>query len=124
MDSETLKKVLSQSTTTDLPHVSYIQGSFDQYDPQFAHFAGKQCVPNSLTAIEMSALKNVLTWTTEDLNEILLHGNELYGSMRTVGAISHGPGYVAVSELPRKHTLCNKSFTIKYGDSIAGVIGV
>ncbi|RXN38806.1 replicase helicase endonuclease [Labeo rohita] len=79
-----------------------------------------------MTAVMMSVLKDVLTWTTEDLNAVLLHGDELYTSMRLQGKINDptGFGHVSVAELPRVHTLNKTTFTIKHGESFSGVIGV
>ncbi|XP_065140712.1 uncharacterized protein [Paramisgurnus dabryanus] len=58
-------------------------------------------------AIMMSELKNVLTWTTEDLNAVLMKGDELYTCMRLQGKINDdtGRGHVSIAELPTVHTL-------------------
>ncbi|RXN25304.1 hypothetical protein ROHU_021577 [Labeo rohita] len=103
-----------------------IQGSFHQGDARFGWNRNRQCAVNSMTAVMMSVLKDVLTWTTEDLNAVLLHGDELYTSMRLQGKINDptGFGHVSVAELPRVHTLNKTTFTIKHGESFSGVIGV
>lgn len=71
-------------------------------------------------------MKDVLTWTTEDLDAVLLHGDELYTSMDLQGKINDSSwrGYVAVAELPTVHTLFNTTFSIKMSDSLSGVFGV
>ncbi|XP_039509525.1 uncharacterized protein LOC120464209 [Pimephales promelas] len=101
-----------------------IQGSFHQGDSSFGFNSGRQCAANSLTAVLMSKLKDMLTWTTEDLDTVLLHGDELYTSMRRQGKINDRRGYVAVPELPTVHTLFNTKFSIKMSDSLSGFFGV
>ncbi|KAL0146613.1 hypothetical protein M9458_057953, partial [Cirrhinus mrigala] len=103
-----------------------ILGSFHQGNARFGLNRNRQCAVNSMTAVMMSVLKDVLTWTTEDLNAVLLHGDKLYTSMRLQGKINDptGFGHVSVAELPRVHTLKNTTFTIKHGEFFSGVIGV
>ncbi|XP_042609817.1 uncharacterized protein LOC109057905 [Cyprinus carpio] len=103
-----------------------IRGSFHQGDARFGLNRNRQCAVNSITAVMTSVLKDVLTWTTEDLNAVLLHGNELYTSMRLQGQIHDrtGLGHISVAEMPRLHTLHNTTFSIKHGESFCGVIGV
>lgn len=102
-----------------------LQGSFHQGDSRFGFNSGRQCAANSITAVLMSVLKDVLTWTTEDLDAVLLHGDELYTSMDLQGKINDSSwrGYVAVAELPTVHTLFNTTFSIKMSDSLSGVFG-
>nr|XP_055036806.1 uncharacterized protein LOC129424230 [Misgurnus anguillicaudatus] len=103
-----------------------IQGSFHQGDAQFSFNRNRQCAVNSIMAIMMSELKNVLTWTTEDLNAVLMKGDELYTCMRLQGKINDdtGRGHVSIVELPTVHTLYNTIFSINRAESFSGVIGV
>ncbi|XP_026120183.1 LOW QUALITY PROTEIN: uncharacterized protein LOC113099530, partial [Carassius auratus] len=103
-----------------------ICGSFHQGDARFGSNRNRQCAVNSITAVMTSVLKDVLTWTTEDLNAVLLHGDELYTSMTLQGQIHDrtGLGHISVAEMPRLHTLDNTTFSIKHGESFCGVIGV
>ncbi|XP_052421004.1 uncharacterized protein LOC127964736 [Carassius gibelio] len=103
-----------------------IRGSFHQGDARFGSNRNRQCAVNSITAVMTSVLKDVLMWTTEDLNAVLLHGDELYTSMTLQGQIHDrtGLGHISVAEMPRLHTLDNTTFSIKHGESFCGVIGV
>lgn len=107
------------------PH-RVLQGSFHQGDDRFVLNSGRQCATNSITAVMMSVLKDVQTWTTKDLNAVLLHGDELYTSMRLQKKINDPTkrGFVSIAELPTVHTLYNTTFTINLGESFSGVIGV
>ena len=114
---------ISSAKTSDIPafpQVTHVHGSFHQGHQQFAPYQGKQCGPNSVVAV-MSTMRNVLTWRTKDLDEILCHGNVLYGGLCDAGKIASG--FVAIHELPIEHKLCNTSVSIDYGQSFAGVDG-
>ncbi|KAG5830007.1 hypothetical protein ANANG_G00319420, partial [Anguilla anguilla] len=83
------------------PQNSVVQGSFHQGDPRFGENSNRQCAANSLMAILKGKLKNVLTWTTEDLDDVLLCGDDLYSGMRRDGRICDptGCGFISVNEL-------------------------
>ncbi|XP_073731800.1 uncharacterized protein [Misgurnus anguillicaudatus] len=102
-----------------------LKGSFHQGDERFGYNRNRQCGVNSLTAVMMSKLKNVLTWTTDDLNTVLVKGDEIYTCMRLQGKIndSTGSGYVSIAELPKMHTLYSTKFKINYNESYSGRIG-
>ncbi|XP_048046600.1 uncharacterized protein LOC125268445 [Megalobrama amblycephala] len=64
-------------------------------------------------------------WTVSDLNDVLIHGDELYSAMRDAGKINDcRDGYVQVAELPDTHTLNNCTFSIKYGQLLTGLFGI
>ncbi|XDV11213.1 hypothetical protein PO909_000214, partial [Leuciscus waleckii] len=116
---------VSMCSSLDVDNCDYfpqrvLQGSFHQGDSRFGFNSGRQCAANSITAVMMSVLKDVLTWTTEDLDAVLVHGDELYTSMDLQGKINDSSwrGYVAVAELPTVHTLFNTTFSIKMSDSL------
>ncbi|XP_052412218.1 uncharacterized protein LOC127957635 [Carassius gibelio] len=113
-------------TNSDYFPQKVVRGSFHQGDARFGWNRNRQCAVNSITAVMVSVLKDVLTWTTEDLNAVLFHGDELYTSMRLQGQINDrtGLGHISVAELPRLHTLDNTTFLIKHGESFSGVFGV
>ena len=59
-----------------------ILGSFHQGDMTlFSRHAGKQCVANCVAALIKSNWKEIRTWTTADLDHILLSGDALYGDI-------------------------------------------
>ncbi|XP_065139046.1 uncharacterized protein [Paramisgurnus dabryanus] len=105
-----------------------LKGSFDQADARFGDSRNRQCGAISLTAVLKSKLKNVLTWTTEDLDAVLVAGTHLYESLRNQGNIKDcevkGRNYIAVHELPRRHVLGNTAFSIEYTQSLTGFVNV
>ena len=67
-----------------------------------------------------SELKNVLAGCCAE------NGDQLYTKMRPHGKIKYptGQGYIAIAELPKVHTFCNTDFSIKYGESYCGYVGI
>ncbi|KAK3088416.1 hypothetical protein FSP39_018892 [Pinctada imbricata] len=86
-----------------------IQGNFHQGYSLFGDNAGNQCVPNCLVAGIFHTLKSVHVWTSDDMDNILKTGNELYSYMRAGSSVNHN--HFLVHELPRQievfHTLYN-----------------
>ncbi|VDI44776.1 Hypothetical predicted protein [Mytilus galloprovincialis] len=77
--------------------------------------AGKQCVPNCVTAVIFSKLKNVRDWKTSHINDILNEGNDLYNS-------THGSkDFLLVSEMPTSTKLFNSLFDVNFRDSINAI---
>ncbi len=87
----------------DFPPKLVLKGSFHQADARFG--ASRNSGAVSLTAV----MENVLTWTAQDLDNVLVGGTRLYASLRKQGNISDrkvkGRNYIAVHELPRRHVL-------------------
>ncbi len=87
----------------DFPQKLVLKGSFHQADARFG--ASRNSGAISLTAV----MKNLLTWTAQDLDNVLVGGTRLYASLRKQGNISDrkvkGRNYIAVHELPRRHVL-------------------
>ncbi|KAG5270750.1 hypothetical protein AALO_G00196230 [Alosa alosa] len=110
-----------------VPERSVLIGSFHQGHARFGNARNRQCGAISLTALLMCKMKSVLTWEPEDLDEVLVQGTVLYRSMRAQGKIRDhvdGRGYIAVSELPRRHRLWNCVFTIDFAESFTGIVHV
>ena len=103
-------------------HNRYIQGSFHQGHVMFEDNAGVQCVANSLTAMLMNKLKDVCTWQSSDLDNILVNGNMLYTSVKNCNQGNHT--HLLVSDLPKSHVLHNVDFTINLGQAFSGIVGV
>ncbi len=61
-----------------------LKGSFNQADACFGDSRNRQCGAISLTAALKSKMKNVLTWTTQDLDGVLVAGTHLYESLSQV----------------------------------------
>ncbi|XP_042602778.1 uncharacterized protein LOC122141036 [Cyprinus carpio] len=116
------------SICCDFPQKSMLKGSFDQADACFGDSHNRQCGAIGLTAVLKSKLKNVLTWSTQDLDGVLVAGTCLYESLRNQGNIKDrqvkGRNYIAVHELPRRHVLGNTTFSIEYTPSLTGFVNV
>ena len=104
----------------------FILGSFNQGHRHFGHNRQKQCATNSNTAVMTNVLKSAWTWTTADLDNVLVNGNDLYSYMRKHKMISdgNGSGYIFVRELPREHVLFNNRFSLEYMETFTGDIDV
>ncbi|XP_041933441.1 uncharacterized protein LOC121696166 [Alosa sapidissima] len=111
--------------SVDFPERSVLMGSFHQGDSRFGNVRNKQCGAISLTAVLKSKMKNVWSWETRDLDDVLIKGTVLYRSMSAQGKIrDQGRGYIAVSELPRQYEVWNCDFSINFADSYTGFIQV
>ncbi|XP_036451520.1 uncharacterized protein LOC118825090 [Colossoma macropomum] len=109
----------------DRPQAQTVRGSFHQRHPRFGVNSNKQCVANSVTAIMISRVKNMLSWTTRDLDNILLKGDDLYSSIRDAGRIHDASGYLFVTDLPTEHVLHGRRFELSYSDEMfVGLFGV
>ena len=121
---EMWKDDMHVTDSADFPQKNVIRGSFHQGDRRFGYNRNRQCALNSLTALMMSKLKNVLTWTRDDLDAVLLHGDQLYTSMRRLGKINDPTrrGYIAVAELPTMQTFCNTHFSMTHLNPTVGML--
>ncbi|XP_026098997.1 uncharacterized protein LOC113070050 [Carassius auratus] len=113
---------------SDFPQKPMLKGSFDQADARFGNSRNRQCGAISLTAVLKSKLKNVLMWSTPDLDGVLVAGTRLYEYLKKHGNIKDrqvkGRNYIAVHELPRRHMLGNTTFSIEYTHSLTGFVNV
>nr|XP_055068369.1 uncharacterized protein LOC129450017 [Misgurnus anguillicaudatus] len=104
---------------------SVIRGSFSQDDMRFGSTRNKQCAAISLTSVLQHCVKNVLTWQTADLDNVLNKGNDLYVVLKNTRQIGKGQcEYILIPELPRTCTYCDKYFEIKFGSSFGGFTDV
>ncbi|XP_073723480.1 LOW QUALITY PROTEIN: uncharacterized protein [Misgurnus anguillicaudatus] len=114
--------------SVEFPQKPVLKGSFHQGDARFGDSRNRQCGAVSLTAVLTSKMKNVLTWSTRDLDGVLVAGTQLYETLRNQGNINDqeamGRHYIAVHELPRRHVLGNTVFYIEYTDSLTGLVNV
>ncbi len=112
----------------DFPKKSVLKGSFHQADARFGASRNRQCGAIGLTAVLKSKMKDVLTWTAQDLDSVLVAGTHLYESLRNQGNIKDrqvkGRNYIAVHELPRRHVLGNTAFSMEYTPSLTGFVNV
>ncbi|XP_067306866.1 uncharacterized protein [Pseudorasbora parva] len=92
---------ISRAEVSPLPRKtkkSVLKGSFHQGDARFANSRNRQCGAISLTAVLTSKMKNVLTWTTQDLDGVLVAGTSLYESLRNQEYAESLTGFVDVNE--------------------------
>ena len=75
---------------------------------------GKQCVPNSIIGVIYHTDKPVNTWSSEDLDMILLNGNDLYLKIHT----HHD--YLLISEIPDVVKLNKKTYKICHTQTLYG----
>ncbi len=116
------------SASCDFPQKPMLKGSFHQADARFGASRNRQCGAISLTAVLKSKMKDVLTWTAQDLDSVLVAGTHLYESLRNQGNIKDrqvkGRNYIAVHELPRRHVLGNAAFSMEYTSPLTGFVNV
>ncbi|KAK6168644.1 hypothetical protein SNE40_019836 [Patella caerulea] len=99
----------------------YVYGSFHQADVRFGVFSGTQCTGNSLVAVLFSCIKPVHIWNTNDLDKILIAGNELYSFLQSSSSMHNR--YILISELPRSLIVFEKLFNIDIQlDSVVGLM--
>ncbi|XP_062602076.1 uncharacterized protein LOC134263711 [Saccostrea cucullata] len=97
-----------------------VQGSFHQAHPMFEENAGTQCVANCLAGLAYDKLKNAKSWTTMDMDRILMTGDELYTYLQRSSLISER--YLLVEELPQLFECFNRSYQFHADESFASVI--
>ncbi|XP_041467556.1 uncharacterized protein LOC121417887 [Lytechinus variegatus] len=96
------------------------QGTFHQGDMRFGDSAGKQCVANSLSALLYSKMKNAKYWNSNDLDRILVNGNELYSYIRYY--VAREQEYLLISDLPECLEAYDELFEIECRESIPGLL--
>ncbi|XP_062618494.1 uncharacterized protein LOC134280069 [Saccostrea cucullata] len=97
-----------------------VQGSFHQAHPIFEENAGTQCVANCLAGLAYHKLKNAKSWTTSDMDRILMTGDELYTYLQRSSSISDR--YLLVEELPQLFECFNRSYQFHANESVSSVI--
>ncbi|KAK3101585.1 hypothetical protein FSP39_004665 [Pinctada imbricata] len=97
-----------------------IQGNSHQGNCMFGENAGNQCVPNCLIAGIFGTLKSVHVWTSEDMDNILVTGNELYSFLRASSFMNHN--HLLVHELPRQIDVFHTLYSIHIDESKISVI--
>ncbi|XP_048834537.1 uncharacterized protein LOC125709770 [Brienomyrus brachyistius] len=125
LDQQQHVNCITTSVSTDFPQACTVRGSFHQGHPRFGVNSNKQCVANSLIATLMCKVKNILSWSVTDIDQVLLNGDDLYSAMRDAGRIQDASGYLFVRDLPTEYTLNGHKFQINYHDDMfVGLFGV
>ncbi|XP_062621669.1 uncharacterized protein LOC134283235, partial [Saccostrea cucullata] len=97
-----------------------VQGSFHQAHPMFEENAGTQCVANCLAGLAYHKLKNAKSWTTMDMDRVLMTGDELYTYLQRSSTTNHR--YLLVEELPQFFECFNRSYQFHTIQTYASVI--
>ncbi|KAI4883077.1 hypothetical protein NFI96_008887 [Prochilodus magdalenae] len=119
------ENAVNSTVSFEHPQALAVRGSFHQAHPRFGCNSNKQCVANSVTSIMTAKVKNVLTWTMRDLDDVLLNGDRFYSSIRDAGRIHDPSGYLFVRDLPTEHALHGYEFELSYSEEMfTGLFGV
>lgn len=97
-----------------------VQGSFHQADPLFLENSGTQCVANCLAALAYHKLKIAQDWATNDVDRILITGDELYTFLQRCSLIRDR--YLLVEKLPQLFECFNRSYKFQSNKSLTSVI--
>lgn len=72
----------------------------------------------------MNQLKDICTWDSVDLDNVLVDGNKLYVTLRNAGKIPRYTNCLLVTDLPSTHMLHNREFVINFGQTFTGEVGL
>ena len=100
--------------------VKVIQSNFHQGTSIFEENAGKQCVANCLSALAYSSIKELCNWRTQDIDDILFAGNELYTFLQRSSTMHND--FLLISELPDKIEIRNRLFHFKYQNPVVSLL--
>lgn len=99
-----------------------VQGSFHQAHPIFGDNAGTQCVANCLAGLAYEQFKKSTHWTSQDMNNILATGDELYTFLQRSSSMHNR--YLLVEELPQYFECFNRSFEFSTNSTLATIISL
>ena len=88
-----------------------VHGSFHQGNPQFGASAGLQCAANSLVSICWARIKRMGFWSSTDLDDILIYGDDVY---KQVAEKIENYRILGVDDLPPFVVIEGHSFSINY----------
>ena len=102
-------KLLTRWTRT--VYADYNQGN----EVLFGENAGKQCVANyvTYTAIIYHHIEDINLWSSSTLNNILVTGNNLYSTLRSIVRTND---YLLVTDVP----IFDNVYTLQYSESLTG----
>ena len=83
----------------------------------FGENAGKQCVAMSLTAIIYHHIEDINLWSSSTLNNILVTGNNLYSTIRSMVQTND---YLLLTDVPAFVSIFDKVYTLQYSESLTG----
>ena len=83
----------------------------------FGENAGKQCVAMSLTAIIYHHIEDINLWSSSTLNNILVTGNNLYSTIRSIVRTND---YLRLTDVPAFVSIFDNVYTLQYSESLTG----
>ncbi|KAK7095599.1 hypothetical protein V1264_004989 [Littorina saxatilis] len=84
---------------------------------------GRQCVGMATSAVAYAEIKDMSTWTKEDLDLVLLFGDYMYQKMLD-DEEDNVQGYLQLSDIPAQINLFNKNFHVSRSAHACGVVGL
>ncbi|XP_067660106.1 uncharacterized protein, partial [Haliotis asinina] len=79
-------------------HQIRLKGSFHQGDERFMPNSGRQCTCCALMFLHNAQMKPLHYWSADDLDKVLVEGDELYGHIQRSSTIS--AAHLLINELP------------------------
>lgn len=86
----------------------------------FGDNAGTQCVANCLAGLAFNQNKSSTVWTTQDINNILATGDELYTFLQRSSSMHNR--YLLVEELPQYFECFSRSFEFTTNSTLATTV--
>lgn len=86
----------------------------------FGDNAGTQCVANCLAGLAFEQFQKSTHWTSQDMNNILATGDELYTFLQRSSSMHNR--YLLVEELPQYFECFNRSFEFSTNSTLATII--
>jgi len=100
-----------------------VRGTFSQGDQRFK-YAGLQCMAVSLEGIAKHTIDSVFTWQTDNLDKVVVLGDNLYTSLRDQQGIRGGYRLLSVPDLPKETIIDGQRFLFQYSDFVSGDVDV
>ena len=126
VDCESNVPEIASVQNTQRDYVRCVQGSFHQGDSHFGDNAGRQCVAMSLAAMVMHKRNSVMTWTFQQVDDVVVSGDNLYTFLSTKQMISDQSNnrYLLINDLPKQCTFRGCQYKLEYSQPVAGDLHV
>ncbi|KAK7886520.1 hypothetical protein WMY93_026141 [Mugilogobius chulae] len=96
-----------------------IRGNFHQAEDLF-EFRGVQCMAIALVALAKHTVSSVFSWTPEQLDWVVLLGDQLYTRLREAGKVNEDNEMLMVGHLPKNDTIDGDEFHFRFGNGAGG----
>ncbi|KAK7921900.1 hypothetical protein WMY93_008802 [Mugilogobius chulae] len=118
-DRELVCSLVVPSTSRSIQIPENIRGTFHQGDDLF-EFQGVQCMAIALVALAKHTVSSVFSWTPEQLDWVLILGDQLYTRLREAGKVDEDNQTLMVGDLPKSDTIDGEEFHFRYGNGAGG----